>query len=116
MKASTVRIILSLAVYQNWILHQLYVNNTFLNGHLKETVFMEQPPSFIDSRFPNHVCHLKKAPYGLKQAPRAWFQLPSSFLIQFGFTYSRADPSLFMFKRGSSILFLLVYVNDIILP
>ncbi|KAK9074370.1 hypothetical protein SSX86_006968 [Deinandra increscens subsp. villosa] len=76
---------------------------------------MEQPPGFVDPKFPNHVCRLHKALYGLKQAPRAWFQRLSTFLIQSGFSCSRADPSLFVFKRDSCILYLLVYVDDLIL-
>lgn len=114
-KASTVHIVLSLVVLKNWPLRQLDVKNAFLNGHLNETIYMEQPPGFIDFRYPNHVCHLKKALYGLTQAPRAWFQRLSSFLLQLGFTCSRADTSLFVFKRDSSNLYLLVYVDDIIL-
>lgn len=57
----------------------------------------------------------KKALYGLKQAPRAWFQRLSNFLTHLGFSCSRADTSLFIFKRESCILYLLVYVDDIIL-
>ncbi|XP_068664965.1 uncharacterized mitochondrial protein AtMg00810-like [Aristolochia californica] len=76
---------------------------------------MEQPPGYIDPRFPDHVCKLQKALYGLKQAPRAWFQRFSSFLIHLGFYCSRADPSLFVFHRHSDILYLLLYVDDIIL-
>ncbi|KAJ9561510.1 hypothetical protein OSB04_006670 [Centaurea solstitialis] len=98
-KASTVRIVLSLAVTNKWNLHQLDVNNAFLNGRLSELVYMEQPPGFQDPKFPNHVCRLNKALYGLKQAPRA----------------CRADPSLFVFKRDSCIMYLLVYVDDLIL-
>ncbi|XP_071728750.1 uncharacterized mitochondrial protein AtMg00810-like [Rutidosis leptorrhynchoides] len=76
---------------------------------------MEQPPGFIDQRFPSHVCRLKKALYGLKQAPRAWFQRLSNFLIQLGFSCSRADPSLFVYKKGSCLIYLLVYVEDLII-
>ena len=76
---------------------------------------MEQPPGFVDSRLPTHVCRLKKALYGLKQAPRAWFHRLSTFLTQLEFTCSRADPSLFIFKRESRIIYLLVYVDDIII-
>ncbi|XP_071712656.1 uncharacterized mitochondrial protein AtMg00810-like [Rutidosis leptorrhynchoides] len=76
---------------------------------------MEQPPGFVDTRFPNHVCRLKRALYGLKQALRAWFQRLSSFLVGLGFTCSRADTSLFIYKKDSNILYLLVYVDDIIL-
>ncbi|GKE50333.1 retrovirus-related pol polyprotein from transposon TNT 1-94, partial [Tanacetum coccineum] len=114
-KATTVRVVLSLAVIYGWKLHQLDVNNAFLHGHLTERVYMEQPPGFTDSRFPNHVCRLNKAIYGLKQAPRAWFQRLSSFLLQNGFTCSRSDPSLFVFIRESCIMYLLVYVDDLIL-
>ncbi|GKB85873.1 retrovirus-related pol polyprotein from transposon RE1 [Tanacetum coccineum] len=114
-KAATVRIILALAVINKWPLHQLDVKNAFLNGHLSDIVFMEQPPGFVDSRYPNHVCSLNKALYGLKQAPRAWFQRLSDFLIHLGFTCSKADPSLFIFRRDSYMLYLLVYVDDIIL-
>ncbi|KAD3337749.1 hypothetical protein E3N88_33269 [Mikania micrantha] len=114
-KAATVRIVLSLAVLNNWKLHQLDVKNAFLNGNLSETVFMEQPPGFINPNFPNHVCKLSKALYGLKQAPRAWFQRLSTFLLSYGFTCSRADTSLFIFTRNSCIMYLLVYVDDLIL-
>uniref|UniRef100_A0A2N9GCL0 Integrase catalytic domain-containing protein n=1 Tax=Fagus sylvatica TaxID=28930 RepID=A0A2N9GCL0_FAGSY len=73
------------------------------------------PPGYIDPRFPNHVCQLKKALYGLKQAPRAWFQRFSSFLLQLGFYCSRADTSLFVFHKHSDIIYLLLYVDDIII-
>lgn len=72
-KASTVRIVLTLAVMHQWPLHQLDVKNAFLNGMLSKTAFMEQPPVFVDEKYPLHVCRLKKALYGLKQAPRDWF-------------------------------------------
>ncbi|GJU76881.1 retrovirus-related pol polyprotein from transposon RE1 [Tanacetum coccineum] len=101
--------------FAQWPLHQLDVKNAFLNGNLSDIVYMEQPPGFVDSRFPNHVFRLKKALYGLKQAPRAWFQRLSFFLISIGFTCSRADTSLFVFKKDSNVLYLLVYVDDIIL-
>ncbi|KAI3710109.1 hypothetical protein L2E82_39883 [Cichorium intybus] len=114
-KASTVRIVLALAIINNWHLHQLDVKNAFLNGTLTETVYMEQPPGFINPSAPHHVCLLKKALYGLKQAPRAWFQRLSSFLVSIGFVCSRADTSLFVFKRSSIVLYVLVYVDDIIL-
>lgn len=72
-KATTVRVVLSIAVTNRWPLRQLDVKNVFLNGTLTENVYMEQPSGYIDPRFPNHVCQLKKALYSLKQAPCAWF-------------------------------------------
>lgn len=75
---------------------------------------MEQPLGYVDSRFPNHVCKLKKALYGLKQAPHAWFHRFSSFLLHLGFLCSRADTSLFVLTRFGSIIYLLFYVDDIV--
>ncbi|KAJ0580159.1 putative RNA-directed DNA polymerase [Helianthus annuus] len=114
-KATTVRTVLALSVINNWHLHQLDVNNAFLHGHLSEHVFMEQPKGFVDTQFPSHVCKLNKAIYGLKQAPRAWFHRLSLFLLNNGFSCSRADPSLFVYTRQSHTMYLLVYVDDIIL-
>ena len=76
---------------------------------------MEQPPGFSNPQFPNHVCKLSKALYGLKQALRAWFHRLSTFLVSYGFTCSRADTSLFVFSSNSCIMYLLVYVDDLIL-
>lgn len=61
------------------------------------------------------MCRLNKALYGLKQAPQAWFLRLSTFLVTSGFVCNKADTSLFVFKRGSCILYLLVYVDDLIL-
>ncbi|KAJ9566479.1 hypothetical protein OSB04_002445 [Centaurea solstitialis] len=70
---------------------------------------------FIDSCFPDHVCQLKKALYGLKQAPRAWFHRLSTFLQRLGFVCSQADTSLFVYQHGSCTIYLLAYVDDLIL-
>lgn len=76
---------------------------------------MVQPPGFVNSRTPNHVCRLHKALYGLKQAPRAWYSTFSAFLLHHGFVNSHCDSSLFIHKTSSVITILLVYVDDIIL-
>ncbi|WVZ06861.1 hypothetical protein V8G54_020207 [Vigna mungo] len=114
-KVVTVRVILTLTVMNNWPLHQLDVNNALLNGHLTHLVYMEQPPGFVDPRYPNHVCRLRKALYGLKQTPLAWFQRFSSFLLSLGFLGNKADPSLFVYHKTAATLYIVVYVDDIIL-
>ncbi|XP_019168916.1 PREDICTED: uncharacterized protein LOC109164824 [Ipomoea nil] len=102
-------------VAKGWTLRQLDVHNAFLNGHLAETVYMKQPPGYEDSTRPNHVCHLQQSLYRLKQAPRAWFKRLHDFLISTGFLASITDVSLFHYTSGDSRVFLLVYVDDIIM-
>jgi hypothetical protein len=86
----------------------------FLHGVLEEDVYMRQPPGYEDSKFPHHVCKLDKAIYGLKHAPRAWYSRLSDKLQQLGLCPSKADTSLFIFNKGNVRIFLLVYVDDII--
>jgi hypothetical protein len=114
-KPPTVCIILSLAAQNHWPLRQLDVSNAFLHGFLKENVFMAQPLGFVDSAQPSHVCKLYKSLYGLKQAPCAWFERFTSHLLTLGFTASLADASLFVLHTGSTTVYLLLYVDDIII-
>ena len=76
---------------------------------------MAQPQGYVDPAFPKHVCLLHKALYGLKQAPKAWFERFTSQLLHIGFCASAADCNLFILRHGSSIVFLLLYVDDIII-
>ncbi|RVX16422.1 Retrovirus-related Pol polyprotein from transposon RE1 [Vitis vinifera] len=113
-KPTTICVVLSLALSENWSIRQLDVHNAFLNGDLSEQVFMTQPPGFVDPFKPNFVCKLTKALYGLKQAPRAWFTKLSSALVKWGFSMSQADTSMFVYYNNSVMLVVLVYVDDII--
>ena len=114
-KPATIRVVLSLATSQSWPIHQLDVKNAFLHGDLNETVYCSQPAGFVDPSRPDHVCLLRKSLYGLKQAPRTWFLRFQAFLLSLGFRASKSDSSLFIKHHGSSIAYLLVYVDDIIL-
>ncbi|CAH9086626.1 unnamed protein product [Cuscuta epithymum] len=114
-KPATIRLVLSIALARNWPLRQLDVNNAFLHGSLSEEVYMVQPPGFIDSSQPTHICRLNKALYGLKQAPRAWYLELSRFLLSTGFRKSRADASLFIYAHRDILMYFLVYVDDIVL-
>nr|YP_003433855.1 hypothetical protein OrrupM_p18 [Oryza rufipogon]YP_514636.1 hypothetical protein OrsaiPp07 [Oryza sativa Indica Group]AAZ99329.1 hypothetical protein [Oryza sativa Japonica Group]AAZ99275.1 hypothetical protein [Oryza sativa Indica Group]AAZ99382.1 hypothetical protein [Oryza sativa Japonica Group]AER12982.1 hypothetical protein [Oryza sativa Indica Group]AER13050.1 hypothetical protein [Oryza sativa Indica Group] len=113
-KAATIRLILSLAVSNGWSLRQLDVQNAFLHGVLEEDVYMRQPPGYEDKSKLDYVCKLDKALYGLKQAPRAWFSRLSMKLQNLGFQPSKADASLFFYKKGTISIFVLIYVDDII--
>ncbi|GJT65347.1 retrovirus-related pol polyprotein from transposon TNT 1-94 [Tanacetum coccineum] len=86
----------------------------FLNGELKEEVYVSQPEGFVDQEYPSHVYKLKKALYGLKQAPHAWYNMLSSFLISQYFSKGAVDPTLFTWKAGNDLLLLQIYVDDII--
>jgi len=113
-KAATIRLVLSIAVSRRWSLRQLDVQNAFLHGVLEEEVYMKQPPGYIDKSRPTFMCKLDKALYGLKQAPRAWYARLCGKLQMLGFQSSKADTSLFYYNRGKHTMFVLVYVDDII--
>ncbi|GJR97961.1 retrovirus-related pol polyprotein from transposon TNT 1-94 [Tanacetum coccineum] len=85
-RLEAVRMFIAYAARKNITIFQMDVKTTFLNGSLKEEVYVSQPEGFIDPEFPDHVYRLKKGLYGLKQAPHAWYDKLSSFLIQHGFT------------------------------
>ncbi|XP_021755466.1 uncharacterized protein LOC110720728 [Chenopodium quinoa] len=76
---------------------------------------MNQPPGFVDWRAPTYVCRIRKALYGLKQASRAWYQSFANFLVRSGFVIAKNDNSLFTFRQGDDMAYLLLYVDDIIL-
>ena len=114
-KPAIVRILLALAMQFSWELRQLDVSNAFLLGVLNVEVYMTQPQGYVDPAFLQHVCLLHKALYGLKQAPRAWFERFTSQLLHISFCASIADGNLFILRHGSSIVFLLLYVDDIII-
>jgi hypothetical protein len=114
-KIATFHIVLSIVVSNGWSMRQLDVQNAFLHGYLEEEVYMEQPPEYEDVTKPGYVCKLDKALYGLKQAPRAWYSRLSAKLISLGFHASKADVSLFFYNKGDVTIFLLVYVDDIII-
>jgi hypothetical protein len=101
-------------VSNGWSLRQLDVQNAFLHGVLEEEVYMRQPPGYESKETPHFVCKLDKAIYGLKQAPRAWYSRLSSKLQKLGFVPSKGDTSLFFFKNQDIQIYVLVYVDDII--
>ncbi|GAU30137.1 hypothetical protein TSUD_360300 [Trifolium subterraneum] len=107
-KPATIRTVLSIALSNSWHIHQLDVKNAFLHGELKETVYMYQPLGFKDSARPNHVCRLRKSLYGLKQAPRAWYKRFADYASSIGFSQSKCDHSLFIYKKDSDMVITVV--------
>ncbi|XP_073355569.1 uncharacterized protein [Aegilops tauschii subsp. strangulata] len=79
-----------------------------------EEVYKKQPPGFVDPDKPFHICKLDKSLYGLKQAPRAWYSRLSSKLHTLGFVPSKSDTSLFIYNKSNTVIFVLIYVDDII--
>nr|GEW45207.1 putative ribonuclease H-like domain-containing protein [Tanacetum cinerariifolium] len=91
------------AVSKNMTVYQMDVNTAFLNGELKEEVYVSQPEGFVDPDHPTHVYRLKKALYGLKQDPQAWYDTLSIFLLDNNFSKGAVDPTLFTRKIGKPI-------------
>nr|GEZ87041.1 retrovirus-related Pol polyprotein from transposon TNT 1-94 [Tanacetum cinerariifolium] len=80
-RIEVIRLFLAYATHKDFTVFQMDVKTTFLNGILKEEVYVGQPLGFFSKQYPDHVYALDKALYGLKQAPRAWYDVLSHFLI-----------------------------------
>nr|GEW15952.1 uncharacterized mitochondrial protein AtMg00810-like [Tanacetum cinerariifolium] len=90
------------------------VKTAFLNGVLKEEVYVGQPLGFVSKQYLDHVYDLDKALYGLKQAPREWYDVLLQFLIESGFQKGFIDTTIFIEKKGKHIMLIQIYVDDII--
>ena len=113
-RMESIRILLALACHLRFKLYQMDVKTAFLNGLLKEDVYVAQPKGFIDPHFLDYVLYLKKAFYRLKQAPRAWYDRLTQYLVSHGFIKGKADQTLFIKKEDDELIVAQVYVNDII--
>jgi hypothetical protein len=113
-RLESICILLAYATYHGFKLYQMDVKSAFLNGPIKEEVYVEQPPGFEYSEYPNHVYKLSKALYGLKQAPRAWYECLRDFLITNGFKVGKVDPTLFTKIVAKDLFVCQIYVDDII--
>jgi hypothetical protein len=103
-KPATIHTVLHLTASRNWHVHQLDVKNAFLH----ERVYCLQPVGFIDEQHRQHGCLLSKSLYRLKQAPRAWFQRFGAHLQLVGFRATQSDSSLFVYKHGGDMAYLLL--------
>jgi hypothetical protein len=110
----SIRMLLAYTTHHDFKLYQMNVKNTFLNGPIKEEVFVNQLPNFKSEGYPNHVYKLYKALYGLKQALTAWYECLSNFLLKNGFRIGKADSTLFTRKMGKILFVCQIYIDDII--
>ena len=91
------------------------VKSTFLNGVLKEEVYVEHPPSYEVAGEEKKVYRLKRPLYGLKKAPRAWYSRIDSYLMSNGFNKSNSEPTLYIKVANRNVLIVVLYVDDLIL-
>jgi hypothetical protein len=114
-KLVTVGTVLSFDLSWDWSIHQLDVKNAFLHDTLIEIVCHTQPTSFFDPAQLVLVYRINESLYGLKQAPQAWYNRFASYLLSMDFVEAKLDSSLFIFHRVSDTVYLLLYVDDIVL-
>ena len=112
-KFTTLRTLLSMAAVQDLHVHQMDVKTAFLNGTLEEEIYMRQPEGFDDGS--GRVLRLRRSLYGLKQSPRAWYQRIDGELLRHGFIRCESDHALYVQQQGERRLYLLLYVDDLLL-
>ncbi|KAL6327955.1 hypothetical protein AAG906_031299 [Vitis piasezkii] len=114
-KKDSLRIIMALVAHFDLELHQMDVKTTFLNGNLDEDIYMEQPEGFVKKGNEHLVSKLKKSIYGLKQASRQWYIKFNNTITYFGFKENIVDKCIYLKVSGSKFIFLILYVDDILL-
>ena len=116
-KSTTIRIVLILACSRNWLLSGVDIAQAYLHAELSEDLYMMMPPLLpaYDSTGNRLVVKLNKSLYGLRQAGREWNLLLVKFILEWGFTQSSVDICLFIFDRQGSIIYLLIYVDDLLI-
>ncbi|KAG8484776.1 hypothetical protein CXB51_021144 [Gossypium anomalum] len=114
-RLDTIKLLFALAAQKKWQIHQLDVKSAFLNGFLKEEIYIEQPDGFQVKGQEDKVYRLKKALYGLKQAPRAWYDRVDASLSKLGFEKSLSEPTLYVKKsKDKTLLIVSIYVDDLL--
>jgi hypothetical protein len=114
-RMESVRLLLTLAAHEGWRVHHMDVKSAFLNGNLKEEVYVHQPSGFAIPSKEGKVLHLRKALYGLRQAPRAWNAKLDSTLKGMGFGQNPHETAIYRRGNGGNALLVGVYVNDLVI-
>eukprot|EP00253_Pinus_taeda_P028608 PITA_28608 len=110
----TVRVVVVIVAQHKWRVYQMDVKSTFLNGVMKEEVYVTQPPGYEIEGKEDKVYRLKKALYGLKQAPHAWYNRIDAYLLENGFNKCDGEPTLYIKESEDKILIVILYVDDLI--
>ncbi|GJV70187.1 retrotransposon protein, putative, ty1-copia subclass [Tanacetum coccineum] len=110
-----IMIFIAIAAFYDYEIWQIDLKTAFLNGYLSEEVYMEQPKGFVNLKYPNRVCKLKRSIYGVKQASRQYNKRFDDEIKKFGFTQNRDEPCVYLKASGSNITFLILYVDDILI-
>ncbi|KAI5336252.1 hypothetical protein L3X38_015519 [Prunus dulcis] len=114
-RLDTITTLIALTAQKRWKLYELDVKSAFLNGMLKEEVYVDQPDGFVATNYEDKVYKLKKALYGLEQAPRAWYEEINAYLISCGYVRSTSEATLYCkTKEDSGTLIVSIYVDDIV--
>ena len=114
-KHTSIRVLFALSVQLGWFCHQIDIKTAFLNGTIKEEIYMRQPEGFVDEENPQHVCRLVRSLYGLKQSARCWNERLHEFLTKAGFVQCASDCCLYSKSVGGLLVMLVVYVDDILI-
>ncbi|GJV08819.1 retrotransposon protein, putative, ty1-copia subclass [Tanacetum coccineum] len=110
-----IRILIAIAAYYDYEIWQMDVKTAFLNGRLDEDIYMVQPEGYVNLKYPNRVCKLQRSIYGLKQASCQWNKRFDEEIKKFGFTQNRDEPCVYRKASGSNVVFLILYVDDILI-
>ncbi|GKC33755.1 retrotransposon protein, putative, ty1-copia subclass [Tanacetum coccineum] len=104
----SIRILIAIVAYYDYEIWQMDVKTAFLNGYLNEEVYLEQPEGFVNKKYPNRVCKLKRSIYGLKQASRQWNKRFDDEIKKFGFSKNVDEPCVYLKASGSNVTFLIL--------
>jgi hypothetical protein len=115
-KWATIRALLALVANNRWKIHHMDMKTVFLNGDLKENVYMSQPEGFAMKGQKHKVCKLIKFLYGLKQAPHSWYEKLNEHLLKIYFKHFNSDDAtLFIKKVGKIVVYIMVYADDLLI-
>jgi hypothetical protein len=112
-KMNSNHLVLALSTSHRWGVHQMDVKSIFFHGDLKEEMYMEQPPDYVQNDS-NIVFHLKKSLYGIKKGPQDFYYKMDRFILDIEFYRCHFDPKVYTKKVGSHLIILLLYVYDLI--